>query len=541
MKTLQLVSAILLLFLAATMFGCGGDAQSSGDNGGGAHNSSAATGNTGGLKIVRFGRGGDSVRLDPHTIDDGESVKAIINIFDTLVRFKDSSMELEPCLAERWEIDANGQEFTFHIRKGATFHDGTPVDAEAARYNLERLSKNTDMPAGVPGSPYSSLYEGIQSMTVVDSHTLTVRLFEPDVTFLINLAMFPASIVSPTAVKKDKDGFMHHPVGSGPFKFSSWAPGEKVVIEKNPDYWGSVPNIDKVIFVAAKESKSRIRNLIKGDYDIIDGIRAEDVPSLTKEGITVVEQPGMNVCYLALNNNIKKLQDPRVRQAIALAIDRDELNIIAYGNAAQPAYSPVPPTIEGAIAIKEFKEHDIEKAIRLLADAGYKKGELKLNLFQPVISRPYLPDAENTAKVIQSQLSNIGIVVEIVPNEWQTHLTKTKNAEHDMCLLGWSTDNGDPDNFLYTFFSKTMAVVGKAQNVSFYVDDGVEELLTRGRRTTDMAARKDIYKRVQEILGRDVPMIPLMHTRQLCAYRPVLKNFVLHPMELHRFYKCDLE
>jgi len=494
------------------------------------------------LKIIRFGRGADSVRLDPQTISDGESVKVIINIFDTLVRFKDDSMEIEACLATSWKVLNGGQSFIFKLRSGVKFHDGTPFNAEAARYTLRRLKEKIDMPEKISGSPYSALYENISTIEVIDELTLSVELNGRDVTFLKNIAMFPASIVSPTAVQADKEAFKHKPIGTGPFKFSTWESNVKVVIEKNPEYWGAVPIIDKVIFERAKNDKTRVRNLLKGEFDIIDGIRPEDIPSLqANPNITVITQPGMNLCYLALNNratNGTHILD--VRRAIALAIDRDELNQLAYNQEATPAYSPIPPTIPGSIEIAEFKEYNLEKARKLLAQAGFPDG-LKLNLYIPSDPRPYLPDAKSSALVLKKQLDMIGIEVEIIPNEWETHVQKTENAEHDMCLLGWSTDNGDPDNFVSTFYSKQNAVVGRALNVSFYENDDVEFLLVNARQKSDEQERIKMYKKIQELVGRDAPLIPLMHTTQLCAHNNRLKNFVLHPMEIKRFYKVDTE
>ena len=215
-----------------------------------------------------FGRGGDSVGLDPALEEDGESFKVCDNIYDTLVQYKDGSTELEPALAESWESSEDGLIWTFHLRKGVKFHDGTPFNADAVLFSLNRQHVESHPFHKVSGSYVywvaTGLAEKVNKITAVDDFTVQISLKSAYAPFIYTIAITPFSIVSPTAVKKWGDLYFNYPVGTGPFKFSRWDKKDKIVLEANDDYWGGRPNLDRVIFRSIPDNAVRLIELQQG-------------------------------------------------------------------------------------------------------------------------------------------------------------------------------------------------------------------------------------------------------------------------------------
>ena len=534
MKISRILFVFLTILFTFAISGCfgGGDSDS---NGGSGKNGSSSSSKS---KIFRHGRGADSKSLDPAEISDGESVKVIYQIFESLLTFKADSTEVIPCLAESYEVSDDSRIFTFTIRKGVKFHDGTPLNAEAVKYSLERMTLGTDLPSGLTASPYQFLYADVKEVRIEGEDRVVVELNQPDVTFALNFAMFPVSIVSPTAVKKDIEKFGRAPVGTGPFRFVKWQESDGLILlEKNPDYWGEKAKLDKLIFRSVLDNKVRARLLIKGELDSIDGISFSDINVLKSDAnITVHTQPGMNICYLALNTKKHPaFAKVKVRQAIMHAIKRSDINKGAYNDFGSPAHCPVPPTVLGHWTSPELTEYDLAKAKQLMKEAGYESGfKFKLNIMTN--PRAYLPDPQATAVLIASQLKQIGIDVQIESNDWNKHLEIGNRLELEAIIMGWNTDNGDPDNFVKTFFSEESTTPGAASNYSEYIDPDVQRWLREGRAEQDFQKRKTIYQKLMERVLTDAPVIPLMHTTQVIAYRDNALDLKLHPLD-HVYFK----
>ncbi len=488
-----------------------------------------------------FGRGGDSVGLDPAHEDDGESFKVCNNIYDTLVRFKDGSTELEPGLATHWDASSDGLIWTFHLREGVVFHDNTPCDAQAVVASLKR-QMDIEPPHRFHklGGPFKywqnmGMDDVVGDIEATGSHTVVFRLKKQSAPFVANLAMNFSSIVSPTALDKWGDDYARHPVGTGPYRFVEWIKDDRVVLERNEAYWAGSPPIRRVVFRSIPENSVRFIALRNGDVHGIDGIVPDDVEALKADPrFQLLSQPGMNVGYLAMNCDKAPFDDVRVRRAVNHAINRPAIIHALYRGLATAAVNPLPPTVWSYHEGLEPYGYDPERARALLAEAGLADG-FDTDLWAMPVPRPYMPDATRLAQAIQADLNAVGIRAEIVTYEWGTYLDYVQRGKHEMCLLGWTGDNGDPDNFLYTLLDAETAKRVPSQNVAFYKNDEVHELLIEAQRSPDHDLRVAHYRRAQELIHADAPWCPIAHSTQLIAFDQRVKNYILHPTGQVRF------
>lgn len=492
--------------------------------------------------ILVYARGEDAESLDPQAIDDGESVKVTDQIFETLVAFAPGSCDLEPGLAESWTPSEDGRSWEFRLRKGVTFHDGTPMDADAVVFSLNRLLDG-DNPLRPPTKvPYESFYRGvIESVAAKDPSTVVLRLARPYAPFLANLAMFSAAIVSPTAVRKTGAAmFGKSPVGTGPFRFESWSQGEKkITLVRNDAWWGGKAGAERVIFRTIPDNNSRITALRSGDCNWMDGINSEDIAACEADPrLKVWKGTGMNVGYLAMNTERKPFDDARVRRAVSMAVDRKRLVDALYYGAGRPAVHPLPPGTLGYDASTPLPAADPAKAKALLAEAGFPDG-FETDLYAMPNPRPYYPSPLKIAEVLKADLAAAGVRATIVtPGDFTLYREAVSNGKHSMAMLGWTTDNGDPDNFLFTFFAKENATKGPgALNISFWVDPRMQELLRRGQEEVAPAQRAAVYREALALVADQVPMIPVAHAEAVFVSRAGFRGFVVQPsgdVILHR-------
>lgn len=526
MRWLLLAVMTLCLPLAA---GCGGAAPSGAAPGGG--------------KTLIYARAGESRKLDPVNEDSGESVKVIINIFETLVTYDDQTADLVPALAETWEASADGKTWTFHLRKGVQFHDGTPCDAAAVVFSLERLILPDHPQLFDKVRPYAPTYqEDIAKVSAPDPATVVIELKQPSAVFLPNLAMFSASIVSPTAVKAHGEQFAIQPVGTGPYRFESWDRDKEIVLAANDRYWRGRPQIDRVVFIKVLEPALRIEQLRRGEVNFVDSIPPAEFRTLRGEpNLKLLEADGMNVGYLAMNLDRPPLDDPDLRKAIALSINKQELISICFGGDATAAVNPVPREMRGwhADAIED-RTPDVAAAKKLVEDVARRRGlalPIPLNFFLMTSARPYMPEPQKTASYLKQQLQAIGLEITLVPSEISQHFQRTSRGEHDLCILGWSSDNADPDNFLYQLFDIEQINDHGGNNVSRYRSPEAHALLMQGKHELDRARREALYHEVQAMIFRDIPVVPLVHLRQQVATAKHVHGFTLHPTGLIRLGK----
>ena len=491
-----------------------------------------------------FGRGGDSVGLDPAHEEDGESFKVCENIYEPLVQYKDGSTEVEPALAESWSSSADGLIWTFHLRKGVKFHDDTPFNADAVLFSLNR-QHDPSHPFHSVGGPYiywseTGLASIVDEITALDDYTVRITLKRVYAPFIYTIAMIPFSVVSPTAAQKWKEGFTNHPVGTGPFVFERWDRGDKVVLRTNKRYWGGRPPLDRIIFRSIPDNSVRLIELQNGGIHAMEFPNPDDLPQIREEpDLKIIEQPGMNIGYLAMNLDKKPFDNLKIRLAVNHAINKEAIITQLYQGMGIPAKNPIPPTMWSYDDTIEPYPYDSAKAKQLLEEAGYPDG-FETTLWALPVPRPYIPDGQSLAVAIQSDLRKIGIEAKIITFDWGTYLEKTKNGEHDMAMLGWSADLGDPDNFLY-FLLSTDTATKPAGNIAFYRSDEMQETLIRARSTVDLSERTALYKKAQAIFHRDAPWVPLAHAKQIVIVNKQVKNLKLQPTTWRYFRQIWLE
>lgn len=481
------------------------------------------------------GRPSDAITLDPALPTDNESAEVIFQVYDTLVEWEAGTSTVAPGLATSWETDASGTVWTFHLARGVRFHDGTPCDADAVVFSLERQRDPSHAYRPVePLQYWPSLYRNIQQVEKVDDLTVRITIEQPYSPFLANMAMFPVSIVSPQAVKTYGAEFGDHPVGSGPWMFDSWAKGERLVLRKNPDYWrrDRVPRMNRLVFEVIGDPRQRLIALESGAIDLAVSILPEELQFVDLHpGLIRHEVAANNVSFLAMNMDHPALADRAVRQAIAHAINKEPIVQLAFQGLAITADSPLPPTQWGHHEPATAYAYDPTAAGKLLADArarGVFDPATVLTLYAPSTPRLYLPNPDRVARAIQSNLAEVGIPVELKLLPFAELLQITRNGVHDLCLLGWVGDNGDPDNYLQQL-DRDNTQIGSAVNVAFYRDAHVHDLLVRAQQTGDRAAREQLYIEAQDQIALDVPWVPLAHSQVALAARDDVGDLIVNP------------
>lgn len=483
-----------------------------------------------------WGRGGDSVSLDLAQATDGESIKAGIQIYENLVKFGDNSMDIEPQLATSWEVSADGLTWTFHLRKGVTFHDGTPLNAQAVYDSFARVIDKNHPFHSYGKWAYLNLSLGmVEKVKVVDEFTVQLITKKPYAPLLNNLALWLCPIVSPKALAEYKDQIGLHPVGTGPFKFVKWVKDDQIILERNDNYWGDKAKVQRMILKAIPEPSARLMALQSGTVDIADDLDPDSIAVVKKDpNLKVIERPSINVGYLAFNTEKPALKDPRVRQAISHAIDKDTLIKAIFQGLAIPAKNPFPPTIWSYNDSLQPYEYNPEKAKKLLQEAGFDFNT-ELELWAMPVSRAYMPEPVKTAELIQAYLAAVGIKAKIVRYDWGTYLKKTSNGEHDMCMLGWLGGNADPDNFLYGLLSADTAVTPGAANVALWKNTEFTDLVKQAQKIFNKEERAKLYMKAQEIFYREAPWVPLAHSTIVRCYSGKLHDVPLRPNGLNSF------
>ena len=544
-KVLLLTLALVSLAGMAFANGGGEPASSGGDDAAASSGNDVAASGGNDMQggVIVFGRAGDSVGLDPARETDGESFYATHQVFDTLVEFKTGTTEVVPALATSWDIASDGLTYTFHLREGVKFHDGTDMNADSVVFSLDR-QLSEDHPYNEYGpwkywTNYMGMSDIVDSITAADELTVVFKLQQRNASFLANLAMDFAGIVSPTAFMADPEGFSSNPVGTGPFTFVSWTKDSDIVLDRNEDYWEDV-YLDRLILKVIPDATARWLALQKGEVDIIDFPAADDLPAMEADAdVQLIQQPGLNVGYLALNTQKKPYDDVRVRQAMNYAIDRDEIIAGVYGSAGQVAKNPIPPIMWGYNDDIEAYPYDVEKAKALLAEAGYADG-FTTEIWAMPVARPYNPDARKIAEIMQAQLAKINVEVEIISYEWGTYLDKCDVGEHQAAMLGWTGDNGDPDNFLWVLLSAPSAVP-PAGNIAFWKNDEFTALIKEAVETTDVAKRTQLYEDAQVIFHEEAPWVPIAHSIVTVPASNAVQNFKISPTGTRVFKSVWLE
>lgn len=504
-KTLALIIAAVMVLASFT--GCGG-------NGGGDKESKEAKAN----ETLIFAQGAEPRGLDPALVDDAESGKVIFVIYEGLLKYASDSTKVEPSLAKSWDVSPDGLSYTFYLQEGVKFHDGTDFNAEAVKFNIDRQIPplvTEDMAYG------SFVYGSVKDVEVVDDYTVKINLTAPNTAFLANLAMVMAApMVSPKALADNNNNVNEAPVGTGPYKFVSWAKDENIVLERNEDYWGTKALTKNVIFKFIKDNSARVVALNNGEADMIDGIDATVVDQITGAGNEIFKAGGMNINYMAYNTSKAPFNDANLRRAISQAINVPELVESLYKGYSEPATSILPTFMNGYDASISQVAYDPAAAEKALKDAGITSVKI-MTYTNP---RPYnTATGQSLAEAIQGYLSKVGVTATIDSYDWTTYKEKLKAMDYDICFYGWIGDNGDPDNFMYLLAHEDVTM-----NVALYKNKEFNSLLAKGLTIPEGADRNAVYTQLEKIAAEDAPWLPISHAETLAAYRPNVQNFSYH-------------
>ena len=454
--------------------------------------------------VLIVGQIAEPKALDPAAVTAVNDFRILMNVYDGLVRYKSGTLEVEPALATAWEISEDGTEYTFTLREGVTFHDGSPFNAEAVVFNFERML-NEDHPYHDTGPfPLAFFFSSVSSVEAVDDLTVKFTLSEPYAPFLSNLAYPTGLIVSPAAVEQHGADFGRNPSGTGAFTFAEWRSNEAVVVEANPDYWDGAPELQAVVFRPITDANTRTAEMLAGGIDMMVEVPPVALSQFQDDAFQVFEQAGPHVWFLILNAKEGPFADKRVRQAANYAINKEALVNDVLEGTAEVAAGPTPPAFAWAYneALEPYP-YDPEKAKELIAEAGAEGAELTFYVTEGG-SGMLDPVAMGTA--IQADLNAVGLDTTIETYEWNTFLGQVNpglEGKADMAEMAWMTN--DPDTLPFLAL-RTEAWPDKGGfNSGYYSNPEVDELLEKARVATDQDERAALYKQMQEIVQEDAP------------------------------------
>lgn len=475
-------------------------------------------------------------------------------IFDKLVQFERGTTNIVPGLAESWEVSEDGLEYTFHLRQGVSFHSND-VFTPTRDFNADDVI-HSFMRQGDSENPYNALsggsYEYFDSMSMgsliadierIDDYTVKFVLNQPEAPFIANLGMDFASIMSlehaeAMTAAGTPELIDLEPVGTGPYMLVDYQQDAVIRYTANPDYFDGAAPIDTLIFAITPDASVRYAKLQANECQVMPYPNPSDLASMRESSdINLLEQEGLNVGYLGFNTEKDPFTDVRVRQALTMAIDKQAIIDIVYEGAGTSATNPIPPTIWSYNENIEDYPYDPEAAKALLAEAGYPDG-FATDVWAMPVQRPYNPNAGRMAEMIQADWAAIGVEAEIVTYEWAEYLERVKNGEQQTFLLGWTGDNGDPDNFLYVLLG--CDAVGSA-NRARWCYEPFNDLLLAAKQTTDVAERTALYEEAQVIFKEQAPWVTIAHSVVFMPVRNNVIDYRIDPFGGHIFYGVDIE
>jgi peptide/nickel transport system substrate-binding protein len=446
---------------------------------------------------------------------------------------------LVPGLAESWTISRDGKTYTFKLRKGVKFHDGTPFDAEAVKFNFERNYLPTAPFYHAPGAGASrQIFRAVDRIDVVDEHTVRVVQKHVYANFLVYLAHAMGSIASPTAIKKwGNQEYPNHPVGTGPFRFVERERGVKIVLERNPDYWGGPPALDRLIIQPIPEFSARVTALLTGEVDWADGIHPDLIGRLKSDrNIEVVREIVPATSAYILNTRNKPFSDPRVRQACNFAIDREVLVRDVYRGTAVPAMGTFGPTSAGHKADLKIYNYDPARAKRLLAEAGYPNG-----FATTWWTVPFYPTTVPMTEFVQQSFKAIGIDLKIQVFEWQTFLgTMLQKGLPNDVGAGWFAYITDETYNMDRLYDSGLQPPNGI-NFGWYSNPRVDQLLKKAALTIDDSERLQVYHEADRLAVEDAAHLYVSWDKQTRAYRKKVKGFIMAPSWYYTFRTVSLD
>ena len=485
----------------------------------------------------------------------GTSLDAARPVYNQLVEFERGSVNVVPGLAESWEITDGGKTITFKLRKGVKFHaqkDFKPTrdfNADDVLFSFNRQWKEDNPYHKVSGGKYDyfadmGMPKLLQGIDKVDDHTVKFTLSEPNAPILANLAMDFASIHSKEyadylASKGRQAEFDQVPVGTGPFSFVAYQKDAVIRYKANPDYYAGKTPLDDLVYAITPDPTARVSKLKAGECTLMSYPRPADLPELQKDpALQVMSQPGLNIAYWSFNTEKKPFDDKRVRHAVSMAIDKEAILREVYKGSGQAAKNPIPPTMWSYNEAVKDDPYDPEKAKAMLKEAGVAT-PLDIDLWYMPVQRPYNPNGKAIAEMMQADLKKVGINAKLVTYEWGEYRKRMQQGEQMTGQLGWTGDNGDPDNFF--FLLGCAAARPGGQNLSKWCNKGFDDRLVKARTLSDKAERTKLYEEMQTIFKEEAPWFTIAHS---VVFEPMQKNVVgykMSPFNRHQFEGVDLK
>lgn len=475
-------------------------------------------------------------------------------IYNRLIEFEHGDTKTIPGLAESFTVSDDGLVYTFKLRQGVKWH-GSEEFTPSREFNADDVVF-TFMRQLDPNHPFNKVSGGtyeyfismdmnnlLKSVEKVDDHTVKFTLAAPQAPFIANLAMDFASIMSAEyAEQMMKAGTPEkldlEPVGTGPFQLVDYQKDAVIRYKANADYWRGKSALDNLVFAITPDPSVRYQKLKAGECQVMAYPNPADLPAMREDpDVNLLEQEGLNIGYLAYNTEKKPFDDARVRKALNMAVNKPSIIEAVFQGAAKPAKNPIPPTIWSYNDAIEDDSYDPEAAKQLLAEAGVTN--LKTNLWAMPVQRPYNPNAKRMAELVQADWKAVGVDAEIVSYEWGEYLKRSSAGEHETVLLGWTGDNGDPDNFLFALLS-CEAVKG-GNNRARWCNQEFNDLITKAQRSSDLAERTRLYEEAQVVFKREAPWNTIAHS---VVYQPLAKsvlNYKIDPFGTQNFYAVDLQ
>ncbi len=474
-------------------------------------------------------------------------------IYNRLAEFERGTTNIAPALAEDWTISGDGLEYTFKLRKGVKFQttkDFTPTrdfNADDVVFSFLRQLRKDHPYHAVSGGSYEyfngmSMPDLLKDVVKVDDYTVKFILNRPEAPMIANLGMDFASIFSAEyADAMMKAGTPEkvdlNPVGTGPFQLVAYQKDAVIRYKAHPDYWAGKAAIDNLVFAITPDANVRYQKLRAGECHVMPYPNPADLEAMRSDPeINLLQQEGLNVGYLGFNVEKAPFDNKKVRQALNMAINKQAIIDVVFQGAGKVAKNPIPPTIWSYNDEIQDYPYDPEKAKKLLAEAGVK--DLKTNIWAMPVQRPYNPNARRMAELIQADWDKVGVKAEIVSFEWGEYLKRSKEGEHDSVLLGWTGDNGDPDNFLAVLLGCD-AVGGS--NRARWCHQPFEDLIQKAKVTSELEDRTKLYKEAQVIFKEEAPWVTTAHAVVFKPVRKEVVDFKINPLGTHVFYGVDLQ
>jgi peptide/nickel transport system substrate-binding protein len=503
--------------------------------GGAAASEPAASGGT-----IIVGAETDIEGGDPTMASALATTRVLRNVYDGLVEFKLGSIDVEPGLAESWEISEDATQYTFKLRQGIKFHDGEPFNANAVDFALRRAF-DTNFEFYNKAHTVGFFLVGLQNSEVLDEYTIRLTLAKPNAAFLEFLGYGAGRVVSPKAVREHGNEYLvEHPVGTGPFRFVEWQKGQKVVLERNPDYWRKGdPKADQLIFVPIPEPTARVTALLTGQVNMIVVVPPDAIQQIKDKPELVYDQgPGNHYWFIVLNTKEGPFADKRVRQAANYAVDKEGLANSILNGSAKVATQAMPAANWSYSADIQGYPYDPEKAKALLAEAGYPDG-FKTKMIIPVSgSGMMIPVQMN--EYIQGNLRDVGIEIEIQSYEWVSYLgTWAQGLSTDVTMNNQSIMSSEP--YVLNFLLNGDFVPPNGWNTGYYNNPEVNKLLNEALAVPDRAERAKIYAEAEKLIVEDAPWIFVVNDLQPMAYSKKVKGYVTNPAYVINFNPIYVE